>query len=57
MLAKPASSSGYENKVLHPVLVGLGLDLKAADELLKVPMPSLPKLPSTGVLGKIAERL
>jgi hypothetical protein len=57
MLGKPASSSGYENKVLHPVLMGLGLDLKTADDLLKIPLPSLPKLPSTGVLGKIAARL
>lgn len=54
MLGKPASSSGYENKVLHPVLMGLGLDSKIADDLLKIPMPSLPKLPATGVLGKIA---
>jgi hypothetical protein len=57
MLGKPASSSGYENKVLHPVLMGLGLDFKTTDELLKIPLPSLPKLPATGVLGKIAARL
>jgi AcrR family transcriptional regulator len=54
MLGKPASSNGYENKVLSPVLMGLGLDSKTADELLKVPMPSLPKLPAIGLLGKIA---
>jgi hypothetical protein len=57
MLGKPASPSGYENKVLYPVLMGLGLDSKTADDLLKVPVPSLPKLPTTGVLGKIAARL
>jgi AcrR family transcriptional regulator len=56
MLGKAASSSGYENKVLYPVLIGLGLDSKIADDLLKIPMPSLPKLPATGLLGKIAER-
>ena len=57
MLGKPASSSGYENKVLYPVLMGLGLDSKIADDLLKIPMPSLPKLPATGLLGKIAARV
>jgi hypothetical protein len=54
MLGKPASSSGYENKVLYPVLMGLGIKPKTADDLLKLPMPSLPKLPSTGLLGKVA---
>ena len=54
MLGKSASSKGYENKVLSPALMGLGLDSQTADELLKVPMPSLPKLPATGLLGKIA---
>jgi len=54
MLGQSASSKGYENKVLAPALMGLGLDSKTADELLKVPMPSLPKLPATGLLGKIA---
>jgi AcrR family transcriptional regulator len=53
MLGKSASTS-YENKVLYQVLMGLGLDSKIADDLLKIPMPSLPKLPETGVLGKIA---
>lgn len=53
MLGKPAPSSGYENKVLYPVLMGLGLDSKTADDLLKVLVPSLPKLPATGLLGKI----
>jgi AcrR family transcriptional regulator len=53
MLSKSPSSS-YENKVLYPALIGLGLDSNAADELLKTPVPSLPKLPETGVLGKVA---
>jgi AcrR family transcriptional regulator len=53
MLSKSPSSS-YENKVLYPVLIGLGLDSNAADELLKTPVPSLPKLSEIGVLGKIA---
>jgi AcrR family transcriptional regulator len=53
MLSKSPSSS-YENKVLYPALIGLGLDSNAADELLKTPVPSLPKLSETGVLGKIA---
>jgi hypothetical protein len=53
MLGKPVSAI-YENKVLYPVLMGLGVDSKTADDLLKNPMPSLPKLPATGLLGKIA---
>ena len=53
MLGKPASAT-YENKVLNPVLMGLGLNQNTTDELLKAPMPSLPKLPATGLLGKIA---
>ena len=53
MLAKPSAAS-YENKVLRPALIGLGLDPKTADELLDVSMPSLPALPTTGVLGKVA---
>jgi len=53
MLGKPASAA-YENKVLYQVLMGLGLSAKTADTLLKTPMPSLPKLPATGLLGKIA---
>lgn len=54
MLGKPAST-GYENKVFYQVLMGLGLDSQKADDLLKIPMPTLLKLPATGVLGKIAE--
>lgn len=53
MLAKPPST-GYENKVLYQTLIGLGLASQVADDLLKTPMPSLPSLPATGVLGKIA---
>jgi AcrR family transcriptional regulator len=53
MLGK-SSSASYENKVLYPALIGLGLDAKMADELLKALVPSLPKLPDTGLLGKIA---
>ncbi len=53
MLGKPASAN-YENKVLYQVLMGLGLEPKTADGLLKTPMPALPKLPATGLLGKIA---
>jgi len=53
MLGKPASTN-YENKVLYQVLMGLGLGPKTADGLLKTPMPALPKLPATGLLGKIA---
>jgi AcrR family transcriptional regulator len=53
MLGKSASTS-YENKVLFQVLLGLGLASTTADDLLKTPMPSLPKLPATGLLGKIA---
>jgi AcrR family transcriptional regulator len=53
MLGK-SSSASYENKVLHQALIGLGLDAKTADELLKASVPSLPKRPDTGLLGKIA---
>ncbi len=53
MLGKPSLAS-YENKVLRPALIGLGLDSKTADALLEIPPPSLPALPATGVLGKVA---
>ena len=53
MLGK-SSSAGYENKVLYPALIGLGLAAATADELLKALVPALPKLPDTGLLGKIA---
>lgn len=53
MLGKPASKS-YQNKVLYPVLIGLGLDSKMAADLLNTPVPSLPKLSVIGLLGKIA---
>ena len=53
MLGKPVSTS-YENKVLFQALLGLGLCSKKADELLQASTPSLPALPHTGVLGKIA---
>jgi len=49
-----SSSSSYENKVLNPALIGLGLAAETADELLKAPVPALPTLPDTGLLGKIA---
>ena len=54
MLGQSASAS-YENKVLYQALIGLGLDSKTAGELLKAPVPSLPKLSDTGLLGKIAK--
>lgn len=53
MLGK-SSSASYENKVLYPALIGLGLAAETADELLKAPVPALPTLPDTGLLGKIA---
>jgi len=53
MLGK-SSSASYENKVLYQALIGLGLASITADELLKASVPSLPKLPETGLLGKIA---
>ena len=53
MLGK-SSSASYENKVLYPALIGLGLAAETADELLKALVPALPKLPDTGLLGKIA---
>jgi len=53
MLGK-SSSASYENKVLYPALIGLGLAAATADELLKALVPALPKLPDTGLLGKVA---
>ena len=53
MLGK-SSATSYENKVLNQALIGLGLDTKTTEELLKAPVPPLPKLPETGLLGKIA---
>ena len=49
-----SSSASYENKVLYPALIGLGLAAETAGELLKAPVPALPTLPDTGLLGKIA---
>jgi hypothetical protein len=54
VMLRKSSSATYENKVLYPALIGLGLDAKIADELLKTHVPSLPKLPETGLLGKVA---
>jgi len=55
VMLRKSSSASYENKVLYQALIGLGLTSTTADELLKVPVPSLPKLPETGLLGKLAE--
>lgn len=55
VMLRKSSSASYENKVLYQALIGLGLTSTTADELLKAPVPSLPKLPETGLLGKLAE--
>jgi AcrR family transcriptional regulator len=55
VMLRKSSSASYESKVLYQALIGLGLTSTTADELLKAPVPSLPKLPETGLLGKLAE--
>jgi hypothetical protein len=54
VILNKSPSKSYENKVLYQALIGLGLDAKTADELLKIPSPALPVLPTTGLLGKVA---
>jgi len=56
MLLKPPSK-GYEDKVLRQVLVGLGLDARAADKLSKAHLSYEVMLPQTGILGKLSEHL
>jgi len=52
MLKNPPSK-GYEDMVACQILIGLGLDAKSAKEISTMPLPKLPPLPTTGVIGKI----
>lgn len=52
MLMKPPAK-GYEDQVAHHILLGLGMPARKAAELSTIPLPQLPPLPTSGILGKI----
>ena len=52
MLIKPPAK-GYEDKVTRQILLGLGIPAKSAAKLSTIPLPQLPPLPTSGILGKI----
>jgi TetR/AcrR family transcriptional regulator, ethionamide resistance regulator len=52
MLQNPPSK-GYEDIVACQILIGLGVDEKSAKEISKLPLPTLPALPTTGIIGKV----
>jgi hypothetical protein len=52
MLKNPPSK-GYEDIVACQILIGLGVDAKSAKEISTMPLPKLPPLPTTGVIGKV----
>jgi len=53
MLLKPPAK-GYEDKVIRQALIGLGMQAKSADKLITTTLVGKVTLPSTGILGKIA---
>jgi AcrR family transcriptional regulator len=48
-----APATGYEDKVTHQVLLGLGMDPELAAEISKIPLQPRPPLPDVGILGKL----
>ena len=52
MLKNPPSK-GYEDIVTCQILIGLGVDAKSAKEISTMPLPKLPALPTTGIIGKV----
>ena len=52
MLKNPPSK-GYEDIVACQILIGLGVDAKSAKEISTMPLPKLPALPATGIIGKV----
>jgi len=52
MLKNPPSK-GYEDIVACQILIGLGVDAKSAKEISTMPLPKLPPLPTTGIIGKV----
>jgi len=52
MLKNPPSK-GYEDIVACQILMGLGVDAKSAKEISIMPLPKLPELPTTGIIGKV----
>jgi AcrR family transcriptional regulator len=52
MLSEPPAT-GYEDKVTHQVLLGLGMDPELAAEISKSPLQPRPPLPDVGILGKL----
>jgi len=52
-ILKNPPSKGYEDIVACQILMGLGVDAKSAKEISKMPLPKLPALPTTGIIGKV----
>jgi AcrR family transcriptional regulator len=52
MLKNPPSK-GYEDIVACQILIGLGVDARSAKEISTMPLPKLPPLPITGIIGKV----
>lgn len=52
MLKNPPSK-GYEDIVACQILIGLGMDTKSAKKISTMPLPKLPALPTTGIIGKV----
>ena len=52
MLNNPPSK-GYEDIFACQILIGLGVDAKSAKEISTMPLPKLPPLPATGIIGKV----
>lgn len=54
MIKKTSTNSkGYEDKVVFHILLGLGVEPNLAQEYSTMPLPALPDLPITGLMGKI----
>jgi AcrR family transcriptional regulator len=53
LLERPAA--GYEDKVTHQVLIGLGVDSGSASKVSQMPLSAQPVLPATGLFGKLSE--
>ena len=53
LLESPAA--GYEDRVTHQVLRGLGIDSESAGKVSEMPLPARPVLPDTGIFGRLAE--
>ena len=52
MLASPQTQN-YEEQVIYHLLLSLGVEAKAADEISKIPLENFPDLPKSGLVGKV----